>query len=175
VTAAAAPAGAEEQAEKKLANFLSILASKNDNDPRLDSEFRHLSPELKAKLEGFYKSLPPESLNQKGTVVFLLGRDMESPADADFLLSVLEEPPCLNLLHCSAAGLTEGNEEDIANGVTLAYPQIVALKYAAKLWDVYQGSAPREELRSILEKASHSPNGSLAHAAQAALASIQHH
>src|SRR5688572_5521794 len=49
--------------KKKMAVLEEIVGTKNDNDPRLDSEFRGLSPEFKRALEGRYHATSKERLN----------------------------------------------------------------------------------------------------------------
>jgi hypothetical protein len=109
-----------------------ILASKNDNDKRLDTEFKNLSPGTKYLLKQKYASLPAEARNERGTIVFLLGRDLASSgtaADFQFFDQVGAEPPCRSLGDCSQetkAG-PEDSHEETAIGVTLSYPQQVLL------------------------------------------------
>lgn len=106
-----------------------ILQSKNDNDPRLDIVFRGLSPAAKRLLRDKYATLPSEKLNEKGTIVFLLGREVREPADVAFLGKVVHEPACLSLSDCQKARADEGDPSlDHAAGVTLAYPKLVAVK-----------------------------------------------
>jgi hypothetical protein len=109
-----------------------VLASKNDNDPRLDRELRELSPAAKRLARSRYASLSPEKRNQRGTIVFLIGRDMNSTDDLSFLHQVLNEPPCRSLTNCereetgSVTGADRHHEG--MNEVSLAYPQLAALK-----------------------------------------------
>lgn len=112
---------------KKISTLKEILASKNDNDPRMDTEFKNLSDEEKDALVGMYQDTKPENLNDKGTIAFLIGRDMTRPEDAEFLKNILSEEPCLSLENC---GITNGQSDphmDSVNNVTLNYPQVVAL------------------------------------------------
>jgi hypothetical protein len=111
-----------------LATLREILRSKNDNDPRLDSDFDALSSETKALFRAEYRKLPPERRNERGTIVYLLGKNMRSPQDWAFLREVVSEPPCLSLADCSRKSAPEGREEGLGDEVTLAYPGLVALK-----------------------------------------------
>ena len=77
--------------QKRLDLLKEILKTKNDNDPRLDSELSHLSPALKKAMITAYTQMPAEKRNERGTVVFLIGRDANQKADIDFLQSVLME------------------------------------------------------------------------------------
>ena len=109
-----------------------ILKSKNDNDPRLDRELRVLSDGAKEIIRGRYAKYPTERRNERGTIVFLLGRNLTSESDFQFLHSVLSEAPCLSLADCKAelpgSTASENLHHDLGTGVTLAYPQLVALK-----------------------------------------------
>ncbi|HLD99809.1 MAG TPA: hypothetical protein VJB59_06095 [Bdellovibrionota bacterium] len=117
--------------EKKLATLNTILASRNDNDPRLDRDFNELSEAQKALFKARYNELAPEKRNERGTIVFLLGRNLSTDADFNFLCEVLREPPCLSLKNCSgdpASGGKEDFDRESGEEVTLAYPQLVAIK-----------------------------------------------
>jgi hypothetical protein len=164
------PVSAADPAEQKVEMLESILSTKNDNDPRLDSEFKDLDAATKAKMRAFYAKLPPESLNQKGTVVFLIGRSLDSPEDAEFLLSVLQEPPCLTLLHC-ASRVPDQSEEDVGNEVSLAYPQIVALRYSGKAFALLPPER-RTAFLTQLRKSGDANNAALSRAAREALKAL---
>jgi hypothetical protein len=121
------------QRDRQLDGILTqILASKNDNDKRLDTEFKNLSPGTKFLLKQKYASLPAEARNERGTIVFLLGRDLASSGtveDFKFFDEVGAEPPCQSLGDCSKetkAG-PEDSHEETTIGVTLSYPQQVLL------------------------------------------------
>jgi hypothetical protein len=116
--------------ERKLSILDEILVSKNDNDPRLDTQFKHLTPAEKQALHLKYESIKRENRNERGTVVFLLSRKLESSQDFDFLRTVVSEDHCNSLLNCNAplssSSTPEAGSGEI--GVTLEYPQIIALK-----------------------------------------------
>lgn len=142
---AAAPAIAPRpeptpEEQQKLVTLNEVLAARNDNDPRLDTAFRALTPGAKALFRSRYSGLTPESRNERGTVVYLLGRNLSSEEDLTFFKQVLSEPPCRSLADCGKPAdtvLREDSHLESANEVTLAYPQIVALKsfesYLARL------------------------------------------
>ena len=113
--------------QEKIAVLKEIFKSKNDNDPRIDTLFRNLSVEDKDALVKMYQTMSPESLNDKGTIVFLIGREMTRPEDAEFLKSVLSEEPCLSLENCGVTNSQRDPHLDSVNDVTLNYPQVVAL------------------------------------------------
>jgi hypothetical protein len=116
-------------AEARLRELDEILASKNDNDPRLDRDFSGLSAEEKGAFRRRYDSLPLESRNERGTIVFLLGRSLATDEDWAFLRRVVDEPPCLSLADCARPSLGASGPGD---DVTLAYPALVALKLASR-------------------------------------------
>jgi len=166
-----APAEAAVDAPvKKLEILKEILDSRHDNDPRLDTEFRDLDPAMKAKLQKFYHELPAEKLNSRGTVVFLLGRNIRTSEDARFFNFVLQQAPCLSLAHCAEAG--EPDPES-SSDVTLAYPQIVATVGLVKGWGAISDPTRRAELLESLKAAARSSNPALARSARAALVEIQ--
>ena len=119
---------------KLLSDLNQIFASRNDNDPRLDSEFKNLTPGTKQLLLEKYQQLPLEARNERGTIVFLIGRELNRPEDCHFLAQVTTEPPCLNLADCKKAPphTDEDVHEEPAISVTLAYPQHVAVKSMEK-------------------------------------------
>jgi hypothetical protein len=139
-----------------------IVASRSDNDPRLDTELRGLTDAGKILLRGRYASYSPEKRNERGTVVFLLGRELSSPEDVGFLHQVLTEPACRSLSNCdrddtSSVGPGEAHLEGPAE-TTLAYPQIVALKsLQAYLTRPDRDSALDAQARSEIELARRSP------------------
>jgi hypothetical protein len=116
----------QEEAQKKLAVLQDILKSRNDNDKRLDTEFNDLDPDTRELFRKTYREIPPEARNQRGTIVFLLARNLHTPEDWNFLKEVVSEPPCLSLSDCAK----QGKGGDIGDEVTMAYPQLVALKMA---------------------------------------------
>ncbi len=114
----------------KLEILDAILASRNDNDPRLDTEFNDLSPEARAAFRAKYHALPLEKRSERGTVVYLLGRNLRDGDDVRFLGDVLRERPCLSLSDCSKRN--RRNADDFVE-TTLAYPQWVAWKSVERL------------------------------------------
>jgi hypothetical protein len=130
LAAAAPPAG--EPARAKLKTLDEILGSKNDNDPRLDRDFNELSPETRRLFRKKYREIPAEKRNQRGTIVYLLGRNLRSREDWEFLRGVTLEPPCLSLSDCSRKPAPGSDEEATGDEVTLAYPALVALRQARR-------------------------------------------
>ena len=120
-----------------------IFRSRNDNDPRLDSDFNDLSPGAKRLLRSKCAGLPRELRNERGTIVYLIGRSASSPEDWAFLREAAGEPPCLSLADCSVAAPAGLGDE-----VTLAYPALVALKQAQA---ALQAGRAVEQARSVIE------------------------
>ena len=127
------------------------MRSKNDNDPRLDAEFNALTEATKARFRARYSALPAEDRNGRGTIVYLLGRNMKSPGDWEFLRSVVAEPPCRSLADCSAPAGTGGPGDE----VTLAYPALVALKRAQK--ELAAAGAHQDDARRVIAEGRRSP------------------
>jgi len=148
-----APGARISESQEKLNTLEEILASRNDNDSRLDTAFNNLSPETKRLFREKYSRLAPERHNERGTIVFLLGKNPNSPEDWQFLRSVVTEPPCLSMEDCSKPVKLEGNHREIGVEVTLAYPAIVAVKQAERA--LKNGSA---EAASVINAAKSSPS-----------------
>ena len=138
------PGAAEARA--KLATLEAILASHNDNDPRLDKDFLGLSVETKDALRAKYKAIAPERRNERGTIVYLLGKNLREPEDWEFLRAVAAEEPCLSLADCAKPGGDAGP----GDAVTLAYPSLVAVRQAARA--AAEGGS-RQEARKVLDAA----------------------
>ncbi len=122
---------AGEGARAKLRVLEEILSARNDNDPRLDSDFNGLSSKAKRLFRKRYREIPPERRNERGTIVYLLGKNIASKDDWDFLREVVGEPSCLSLSDCSKP--SEPGGSSFGDEVTLAYPPLVALKQIERL------------------------------------------
>ena len=117
--------------QRKLSILSEILESKNDNDPRYDTELRDFSPEAKRAMTRRYSDTRLEKRNERGTYVFLIGREIKDSTDVAFLQSVLMERPCLSLENCDRAPEGHsGDEEHLGaiNETTANYPQLVAIR-----------------------------------------------
>lgn len=149
-----------DQAKAKLLD--EVLAGRNDNDPRLDREFNALTMGAKALLQMRYTAAVPEKRNERGTIVFLLGRNLTSESDFEFLKQVLNEPPCRSLSDCQKEmpGSTAADDlhHEAGTEVTLAYPQLVALK-SIERYLAGQGQSPQLTAAALrnLEAAERSP------------------
>lgn len=145
-----------QQVQAQLQILDEVLASKNDNDPRLDSELRILGDIARKEFREVYDKLAKESLNERGTVVFLLGRNLAGEGDFRFIQNVLKEPACKSLANCTAGSAQAGapqlgrqpsdtSTSDRAHSaahaaheagvdeVTLVYPQLMALRMIGRL------------------------------------------
>ena len=156
----------------KVATLNEILESRNDNDPRLDSDLRDLTPEDRRELREFYRTLEWEDRNGRGTTIFLLGRNIDSEEDLDFFVEVLSEPPCLSLRNCEKAEaefLPGVDNHDSTKEITLAYPQVVALKSLER--EFGRESALRDMFMETLTVAVDNRNPRISRMAQSILAS----
>ena len=115
-------------AAEKLRLFDAVAG--NDNDPRLDAGFNDLPAETKAAFRRRYGRTSRERRNERGTLVFLLGRNLSAPEDWAFLRAVVLEPPCLSRGDCAKAAPEDPHEPEVE--IVLAYPQLVALKAAER-------------------------------------------
>lgn len=131
--------------KRKLLILDEILQSKNDNDPRLDSEFKDMTPELKKGLRDYYHAIPPEKRNDLGTIVFLTARSMTTAEDVAFMKSVLMEKPCLSLSDCSKDAVVTTHEEAHLQGIsetTANYPQLTAIRQSLNAYRQAMGETP---------------------------------
>ena len=155
--------GLSPEAQTQLKTVDEILRTRNDNDPRMDTVLRQLLPHTKTALLAKYQSLPPEDRNGRGTIAFLVGRNIKTERDLEFLKEVLNEAPCLSLANCSrepsARDSHEAHLESGAN-VTLAYPQLVALHAIEKYLGEHSELSPafREAATRALQAGKMSQN-----------------
>ena len=133
----------------KLKTLEDILQSKNDNDPRLDTDFNGLSPEAKKLLREKYRDIPAESRNDLGTIVYLLGKNLRSAEDWAFIRSVAAGPACLSLIDCSKEIPSSGHEPGIQ--ITLAYPALVALNQAENALSQARENKPNVDAFAVRE------------------------
>jgi hypothetical protein len=139
--------------QKKLQVLQEILSSKNDNDPRVDSELKNLSPALHHSAIELYQKLPAENRNGRGFLVFLISRDLQYPEDYQFLQSIYEESPCLSLENCGQTQNADPHLSGVTN-ISLVYPQMVALyQIEKKLNQKMDLTSSSDQLRSIVIQA----------------------
>lgn len=171
--------GLMPEEQKKWLLLEQILASKNDNDPRIDTELKGLSPLFKSTLSLYYAELKPERFNDRGTLVFLVGREIVNPADVDFMRTVLTEKPCMSVSDCSrppAAHAGEDDHREMVNETTTRYPQLMALRALKQKWRELQKDPSGQtdlirQIRETLEEAARSPDQRIADEAKAILKS----
>jgi hypothetical protein len=111
---------------RKLQILDEIFSHKDDNDPRLDTQFKNLTVFEKKAFRDKYQNTKIENRNERGTLVFLLSQKLESEQDFDFLKKVVSEEHCNSLLNCTTETETPETSENGLD-VTLEYPQIVAV------------------------------------------------
>ena len=126
-----------------------ILEAKSENDPRLDTEFRHLTPEQHSWLISRYHQVTAEDRTQRGKIAFLITRDLRDQKDVAFLKEIMEEQPCRSLANCEMRlpATTTGPSVD---PVTLHYPQMTVLYQLEKNPDLWTRTDLREPLRDLL-------------------------
>ena len=166
--------------KEQLQVLFEIFKSKNDNDPRMDQVLKNLSPALKDALQKQYSEMKMELRNERGTIAFLISRELKegrgAPSDVQFLKSVLQEKPCLSLSDCSKSSNSQSIEEQHLMGVeetTAQYPQLITMQ-TIKQALAYGNLTPENKasLIGILEAGRDSPNPRIAQDAQKVLESI---
>ncbi len=138
-----------------------ILLKKNDNDPRIDTELKGFTAAAKNVIRARYTRIPAEKRNEKGTLVFLLGREIHDLTDLEFFSGVLAESPCLSLQDCSRSPEAHSSEEEhfqSINETTANYPQLMALRaLKQKAEELLEGPLYAEILK-ILHGSAASPD-----------------
>ena len=171
-----------DQEKLQLQVFYEILKSKNDNDSRFDTTLKNLSAEVKLALEKQYHEMKPELRNERGTIAFLIGREMAegrgTVKDVEFIRSILLEKPCLSLSDCSKAATGQTVEEqhlEAINETTGNYPQLMSLREMKQTLD--RGNLSDEMKNSViaaLEACRNSPNPRVVQEAQTILSAHLH-
>jgi hypothetical protein len=137
-----------------------IIKSKNDNDPRINTEMKSLSLSVHEALYEKYNSMPSEDRNVRGLVVFLIARDFKTKADLDFLKKVYDESPCLSLEDCKNVGSDDAHFSGM-NQTTLNYPQLAGLYQIEKQLDgrksLLQDPVFKDGVLAILKQADNFP------------------
>jgi hypothetical protein len=113
--------------------WASIESGEFDRSPEVDTKLAQLSAGVKKAFREKYFSLAPESLNYRGSLVFLLGRTAETEADFDFLEKVAQEPVCQSVENCAQSRSepmtnTEAHRSAASGDeTTRRYPQMMAI------------------------------------------------
>jgi hypothetical protein len=160
VASSQASASRLDDDQLKLGILNEVLASRNDNDPRLDRDLKILSPGARALLRARYAELAAEKRNERGTIVFLLGRHLESAQDFEFFQTVIAEQPCRSLKDCQSADAMDSNDHtgrEMGIDVTLNYPQIVALKSLERLLGGPMEAGQKQRAIGLLRQSMASP------------------
>ncbi len=140
-----------ESVEHKIDLLNDILNSGQENDPRLDAEFKVLDAKTKEAIIRFYDEWAPEGRNGRGTMVFLVGRNLNDKSDYDFLGRVLSEPQCLSLMDCNSAPESSFEDDQAPTEIALMYPQVVALESIRRVLDT--DPAATQKFRADIELA----------------------
>ena len=168
----------EENAMPELKVLDEIFQSKNDNDPRMDQVLMKFSDPVRSAIRKKYAAIKPELRNERGTIVFLIGRELSegrgNADDVQFMKEVLLEKPCFNLADCSKSAPPMSPEEEHVQGInetTAMYPQLMGLRYLKLALQSGQLSLnQKSEVMAALEAAKNSSNPRVA---QDALAILQ--
>lgn len=147
--------------KKAWQTLTEIIQSKNDNDPRLDHELKNTSPELHRAFFETYSQLAPENRNGRGTIAFLVARDLKSQQDFDFIEKIFQEEPCLNLADCKVSAPDTNPHTSGMDQTTLNYPQLASLYQLSQQLgsrpELLQNPAYRENVLNILKTAENYP------------------
>jgi hypothetical protein len=164
------------QDRKQAETLKSVLAAHNDNDQRMDTELKVLGAGAKKLFQQAYSQIVPEKRNERGTVIFLLGRNISQASDVAFLAKVLSEPPCRSMQNCNQDP-PHSADADSDNGVevSLAYPQIVALKSLERVLAAGPGNPQFQQAMDTVHRATQSPVAKIAIVARAIEAKYSRH
>lgn len=145
---------ARSSSHEKLAILDAVLASRDDNDSRLDTELKVLTVEEKRAFIDRYRTLPMEDRNGRGMIVFLIGRNLTSPEDFNFINGVFLEPFCRSLENCEKGPAVSDEDPHHSSGdeVTQSYPQWAALK-ALEKWSEHVNPLLKQNALDALRSA----------------------
>lgn len=145
---------------QKMQLLNEILVSKNDNDPRIDNDFKNLTPSFKKLLMIQYKKYKPEQRNEKGTVAMIVSRELNSVDDLDTLEIVFDEAPCKSLADCSTEDLNVDPHHSGSTNVDLNYPQMVTLYQIDRKLEkgLFKTQSEKSEIKKFLDQASNYPS-----------------
>lgn len=152
----AAPLHPNEQVSAKVATLNKVLQDQADNDPRVDSELSNLNQKERLDFRAKYRSLPPEALKNRGLIVYLIGRNIETQGDLEFMREVLNERNCLSLKNCTITDQKTLSEPTIA--ANLAFPKLMAVAALKEKLHTQPSAKMREAIEDILHSARDSMN-----------------
>lgn len=150
----------DAKAEEQARILEEILRTNNDNDPRMDTALLVLSENAKVRFRQLYKTTRAEKRNDRGTIVFLLGRNINNAADLAFFAEVLNESPCLSLADCSKTETggqnKEADEHQGGFATSLAYPQLVTLHSLDQYLELHGSAQLSDKVKDLITSAKHS-------------------
>lgn len=147
----------------KVATLDRVLKDQRDNDPRIDGELSKLNQKERLDFRAKYRSLKRESLRGRGLIVYLLGRNIETQGDLDFLKEVLDERNCLSLKNCAIT-----DQETLsapAMATRLAFPKLMAIAALKEKLRSRQSPKMHMAIEDVLRDARNSINPLIAKAA----------
>jgi hypothetical protein len=113
--------------------------------------------------------MPAEKLNDRGIIVLILSRNLDSAEDFQFINQLFREPTCLSLEDCRRTTSSQTDDHgELASAVTLNYPQLVAIE-KLKQWPEQHRSADenlKSQWRNSVNEAQHSHSEIVAREAQ---------
>ena len=147
----------------------------------MDTDLKVLSPELK-KLTHIYDESKREKLNERGTIVFLLGRNISTVADIKFRGKALLEKPCLSRSDCDKSQMGSGGGEDehmrAVNDITVSYPQLNAFRAEIDAYQKLSNECERDinmqnAILNSIQEATYSPKPKVSAMAEEALKKLK--
>jgi hypothetical protein len=140
----------------KVATLNQVLKDQMDNDPRVDKELSRLTQKERLDFRAKYRLLKPEALKNRGLIVYLLGRNIETQGDLDFMAEVLNERGCLSLENCERTDQKTLSEHALAS--QLVFPKLMAITALKAKLASRPSAKMREAIKDILESARMSMN-----------------
>lgn len=144
------------QVSAKVAVLNQVLADQSHNDVRVDQELSKLNQKERLDFRQKYRSLRPEALKDRGLIVYLLGRNIETQGDLEFLKEVLNERGCLSLNNCAITDQETLSQPEIASH--LAFPKLMAIAALKGKLAGQNSKKMREAIEVILQGARNSMN-----------------
>jgi hypothetical protein len=145
-----------DRVSAKVATLNQVLKDQADNDPRVDKELSRLNQKERLDFRAKYRSLKPEALKNRGLIVYLLGRNIETQGDLDFMAEVLNERSCLSLENCERTDQKTLSERTFA--IQLAFPKLMAVTALKAKLKLRPSKKMRKAIENILESARGSMN-----------------
>jgi hypothetical protein len=145
-----------DRVSAKVAILSQVLKDQADNDPRVDKELSRLNQKERLDFRAKYRSLKPEALKNRGLIVYLLGRNIVTQGDLDFMAEVLNERGCLSLSNCA---VTDGNTfSESALATQLSFPKLMAIAALKAKLSSHPSIKMRKAIKDVLQSARGSMN-----------------